>query len=205
MSGSGELVGYRLAAYDTPLWRIPNRAVGRYNDRRSPPTQYLCTHPAGPWAELLRRHGLRDPTLLAEFRHRLWVVRIPLPHRAITFDDAPALGLDAADLVADDWRACQDLALRLQADDDEPDAFVVPSAALPGTTNIVAFGPRLAIPFDAEPIDPEDLPTALAAEDARPVESLLGLVRYRGMRHRGHQAWADGVTPPPVDTPVLDR
>jgi hypothetical protein len=68
--------------------------------------------------------------------------------------------------------------------------------------NYVVFGPRVAVPFDAVPFDDEDLPTAHAAEDARPLEALLGLVCFRGMVHGGYATWSTGGVLPPLAVPV---
>ena len=197
------ITGYRLAAYDTPLWVNPNRTLGRYNGPGAPPTQYLCGHPSGPWAEFLRYHGERDPEAVASLRTRLWAVRVPSePILDVTFDNAATLGMVPADLVDDDWIACQALAARVYADPDLPDVLRVPSAALPGTVNFVVFGPRLAVPFDAVPFDNEDLPTAHAAEDARPLDALLAFVRFKGEPHDGYVKWNNDEELVPLAVPV---
>ena len=49
-----EVVTFRLANYETPLWSVENFSAGRYNDADSGYTQYLSLHPLTPWAELLR-------------------------------------------------------------------------------------------------------------------------------------------------------
>lgn len=197
------ITGYRIAAYDTPLWVNPIRSLGRYNGPDAPPTQYLCGHPSGPWAEFLRYHNERDPAVAASLRTRLWVVRIPAePILDVTFDTASALGIEPEVLVDDDWTACQTLAARVYADPELPDMLRVPSAALPGTVNYIVFGPRLVVPYDAVPFDEEDLPTAHAAEDARPLDVLLGLVRYTGEPHEGYVQWTNGEELAPLAIPV---
>ncbi len=195
------VVGFRHAAYDTPLWRNPNRNPGRYNGPGGAPTQYLCGHPAGPWAELLRGHNASDPVLVGGLRLRLWAVRVPGPIFEISFGNAQDFSVAPYDLVADDWGPCQELAARVAANSALPDTFAVPSAALPGTVNIVIVGPRVAVPFDAEVIDDIDVPVAHTAEDARALASLVPLVRYRGMRHLAYDAWAAGMPFGPVDVP----
>ncbi len=59
----------------------------------------------------------------------------------ITFDNADTYGLSADDLVADNQTACRDLARQFRNDPDGPRALVVPSAALPGTQNLVLLDP----------------------------------------------------------------
>jgi RES domain-containing protein len=196
------ITGYRVAGYDTPLWVNPNRTPGRYNGPGAPPTQYLCGHPAGPWAELLRFHDERDPAAVATLRTRLWAVRVPEPILEITFANAHLHGIHPKDLVDDDWTACQALATRVHADPTLPDTLCVPSAALPGTVNYVILGPRIAVPFDALPLDEEDLSTAHAAEDARALDTMLGLVCFRGQPHAGYVKWSNGDVLAPLAVPV---
>src|SRR5712691_8607339 len=37
------------------------RGAGQYNKEGVGPTQYMCLHPLGPWAELLRGEDRRQP------------------------------------------------------------------------------------------------------------------------------------------------
>ncbi len=64
------IVAYRFASWDTPLWINENRSEARFNRVGDPPTQYLCLHPLGPHAELLRSQGIRDAHELADVRMR---------------------------------------------------------------------------------------------------------------------------------------
>lgn len=189
-----ELVAYRLAAWDTPFWVRPNRGPARYHDAMAGPTQYLSLHPLGPWAEHLRAHGIREPERLAELRLRLWAVRLEADRvQALDFDSAEQHGLRPADLVSDDHGACRAFADRVRLDPSAPVVWRVPSAALPGTRNLVIFGPRVASAYGAPPIDPEvDLPAAVAADRATTIEGLLARVRHRGERHAELEAWRRG-------------
>jgi hypothetical protein len=45
--------------------------------------------------------------------------------------------------------------------------MVVPSAALLGTHNLIAFGVRLLHPFVSEPLMPEEIPTGHLTDGAR--------------------------------------
>jgi hypothetical protein len=139
---------------------------------------------------------------VATLRTRLWAVRVPEPIVELTFANAHRFGIDPEALVDDDWTACQALAARVYADPNLPDTLCVPSAALPGSVNYVLFGPRIAIPFDAPPVDVEDLSTAHAAEDARALETVLGSVCFRGMAHAGYVEWSNGGVLAPVAVPV---
>lgn len=204
-----ELVTFRLANYETPLWAVPNFAAGRYNDPDDGPTQYLGLHPMTPWAELLRNEDRRTRERALMLRYPLWAIRAQLAVEPaeLTFESAPEFGIRPEDLVADDHRACRALARRLRA--DGPPAFTAPSAALPGTRNLVVLEPRVLTGWQVEPIDAIDWPGALAAQDGRCPDGLWDLVHHRGARraHAGLAAWAAGedhvfAEPGPPATPA---
>lgn len=65
------------------------------------------------------------------------VLRTPCPHRRRAVPAAAKWGLGTGDLVDDDWSACHTAARRLRA--AGVDTIRVPSAALPGTENLVLF------------------------------------------------------------------
>jgi hypothetical protein len=185
-------VAFRLAAWRRPLRTEPSRVAGRFHRvTEESPTQYLCLHPLGPWAEFLRGSGLRTPEQLALVRHRAWALRIDLSGLVrIGFDEAPQHGLRPGDLVSDDLRACHRLADRLRAA-GVPGA-IVPSAALPGTGNVVLFGARAAAPYLNEPLSAVDVPASLTADGGRPPLGLLARVRRRGGPHAALEAWLVG-------------
>ncbi len=188
-----DLAGFRVASWDTPLRVNPNRQPGRFNYAESPPTQYISLHPLASWAEYIRWHDLREPDALREIRLGVWAIRaIAQDLLVLDYNNAEALGIRAEDLISDDWSQCQALAERLRADRRAPAVLQVPSAALPGARNLVILGPRVAVPYSFTPIDPIDVPVTLCAAGARPPESLLGLVRYRGQDHAEYQAWQRG-------------
>jgi len=189
------LTTFRLAAYETPLWAIENFSAGRYNDVGDGATQYLSLHPMTPWAELLRNERRRSAEAALQLRLPLWTIKLDL-NRApteITFDNASAHGLTADDLVADDESACRDFARKFRSDPDGPRALLVPSAALPGTQNLVLLDPHVAISYLAEPIAPEDLPTCMAAQDGRCPDELWNLVHHHHSprMHAELEAWHD--------------
>jgi hypothetical protein len=189
----GSLVpAYRLAAWRRPLRTEPSRVAGRFHRMtEESPTQYLCLHPLGPWAEFLRASELRTPAQLAVVRHRTWALRVDLAGLLrIGFADAAAHGVRPGDLVSDDLRACHRLADRLRAS-GAPGA-IVPSAALPGTDNIVLFGERAAAPYLVEPVSRVDVPASLTADGGRPPLGLLERVRRRGVPHAALEAWRAG-------------
>ena len=184
---------YRLASYATPLRTEPARRPGRYHTGAEPtPTQYACLHPLGPFAELMRAHSLRSPEQILQVRARTWALRLETDRLLkITFDTAPEVGLRAEDLVADDQGRCRELAgeLRLRG---VPGA-IVPSAALPGTRNVVLFGACVASPYLLDPVGPVDAPASITADGGRPALGLLERVRFRGQPHAALAAWRRGV------------
>lgn len=187
-------VGYRAAAFETPLWGFPNVSAGRWNRAGSWPAQYLSLHPMTPWAELLRNLDLRTPDEARRMRVPIWAIRVeladdPLP---IDFEDAADHGLGPEDLVADDRTACQALAAALR--DRGVGSVLVPSAALPGTQNLVVLEPAVVIDYHQAPIDRDDYPTSMLAQDGRCPEGLWTKVHYIGVGtiHPALQAYVDG-------------
>jgi hypothetical protein len=189
-----ELVAFRLANYETPLWAVENFAAGRYNDAFAGYTQYLSLHPLTPWAELLRNEDRRTRERALLMRYPLWALRLRLAESpiALTFDNAAEFGLDPEDLVADDQGPCRALAARFRAGGTS--AFLAPSAALPGTTNLIVLEPRVLTFWTIEPIDDQDWPGSLAAQDGRCPEGLWELVHYcaAGTQHAAFEAWSRG-------------
>jgi RES domain-containing protein len=184
---------FRISAWDTPLRVNPNRTAARYNQAGSPATQYLCLHPLGPWAEYIRFNGLREAAELAARRLRLWAVKVDLSAALeISFANATRFGLDPEDLTGDDHSPCQRFADTLRDDSSAPKMIVVPSAALPGTRNVVIFGERAAIPFNWQPLGPTDLPAAIVAESSGAPRGIVSLVRYRGQPNPELEAWEAG-------------
>jgi hypothetical protein len=189
-----ELVGFRLANYETPLWSVENFAAGRYNDAFSGSTQYLGLHPMTPWAEVLRNEDRRTRERALLLRYPLWALRVQLDVEPfeLTFDNAAMFGLRPADLVADGHGPCRALAATFRT--AGPTAFTAPSAALPGTRNLVVLEPRVLVAWEQVPLDEIDWPGSLAAQDGRCPEGLWDLVRFRGTRakHPALRAWERG-------------
>lgn len=183
------LTAFRLASWRRPLRTEPSRVPGRFHVATDEDaTQYLCLHPLGPWAEFLRGEDLRE---VDHIRQRVWALRLRVRGLVrLGFAEAAAHGLRPGDLVSDDHRACRRLAARLR--DAGAAGAIVPSAALPGTENVVLFGARVSSPWTVEPLGPIDLPAGLTADAARPPARLVGAVRYRGDAHRGLEAWRGG-------------
>lgn len=191
---SYELVAYRACGHETPLWAFPNLSDGRYNRAGRLPTQYLSLHPMTPWAELLRNLDHRTANQARTMRVEIWGVRISLidDPAEISFDTAGSHGVDAEDLVSDDYEQCQALAEQLHANGAH--SFIAPSAALPGTSNLVVLEPAVVTDYHSEPIDPEDWPTALLAQNGRCPENLWDHVHYKASpaEHEALTAWRTG-------------
>ena len=189
-----EFVAFRLANYETPLWAVENFAAGRYNEAGSGFAQYLSFHPLTPWAELLRNEDRRTRERALLMRYPLWAIRAEIDDAPLelTFDNAGEFGLSPDDLVSDDQGPCRSLAQAFRA--DGPTAFTAPSAALPGTTNLVVLEPRVLAPWNQVPLDELDWPGSLASQDGRCPEGLWDLVHYRESpnRHAALQAWEAG-------------
>jgi hypothetical protein len=189
-----EFVAFRLANYETPLWSVPNFAAGRYNEPDAGFTQYLSLHPLTPWAELLRNEERRTREQAVLMRYPLWALRLRFdePPLELTFENAPDFGVNAEDLVADDHTPCRTLAQTFR--NGGPSAFIAPSAALPGTKNLVVIEPHVLVSWNQIPIDEIDWPGSLASQDGRCPEGLWDLVHYRATRrkHAGLEAWEDG-------------
>src|SRR5262245_52625447 len=167
------MIAYRLATYGSPLRTEPARQSGRYYTGSEPePTQYLCLHPLGPFAEFLRGNALRLPEQARQVRERTWVLRLePDALLEIGFDNAQDFGLDPEDLVDDDPERCQALAGELR--NAGVPGISVPSAALPGTQNVVLFGARVGSPYVLEALGAVDVPSSITADGGRPPTTLL--------------------------------
>jgi hypothetical protein len=191
---SSELIAFRLANYETPLWSVENFAAGRYNEPDSGFAQYLSLHPLTPWAELLRNEDRRTRERAVLMRYPLWAIRVPLEDEPVelTFDNAGEFGLTAEELVADDHGPCRALAETFRR--DGPETFLAPSAALPGTTNLVVLKPHVLAPWNQIPLDEIDWPGSLTSQDGRCPEGLWDLVHYRatGRTHAALDAWRNG-------------
>jgi len=194
------VTAYRHAPWDTPWRASPNREQGRFHRALDSPTQYLCLHPLGVAAELLRHLGAAAAEDLDTIALRLWAAKVDLDGLTrIDFDRCTGFGITPAELVGDDYGPTQALAERLRGGGAA--GLIAPSAALPGTEMVILFGPRILSPFLFDPVDPDDqLATAHAAERARPADEVVSLVRWFGDAHVGLAEWqAGGVMPVLVD------
>jgi hypothetical protein len=54
------------------------------------------------------------------------------------------------------------------------------------------LGPRVATPYLTTPVSAIDIPASITAQDARPLVSLLDVVRFVGDVHPALEAWQAG-------------
>src|SRR5262249_57515551 len=99
------------------------------------------------------------------------------------------VGGRAEEVVGDEWGPCEELAVTLRSQEH---GVIVPSAALPGTRNVVLFGPRVAAPYLTRPVSTVDIPASITADGARPPGSLRSVVRFAGDEHAALDAWRNG-------------
>ena len=178
---------FRHAAYDSPWRALPNPAEGRFHRAQREIVQYLSLHPLGPAAEMLRHNvgpgGNPDDVLL-----NLWTAVADVDEvTRVDFDDCAAYGITADELVGDDYGPTQALADAIRATDST--AMVVPSAALPGTRNLVLFGVRFLHPYLWAPLMAEEIPTGHLADGARPAAEVVAHIRWRGTAHKAAEQW----------------
>lgn len=196
-------VAYRHAAYDSPWWAYPSSREGRFHRPGVDTVQYLCLHPLGPVAEMLRHNlgpgGDPDDVLL-----NLWAVRVEVDDLVhISFDDCASYGITPDQLVGDDYRPTQALADRMRAKGSP--GLIVPSAALPGTDNVVLFGIRLLHPYLWPPLMAEEIPTGHISDGARPAREVASLVRWLGDPHPSLGQWKTTGSYEPFDDPAALR
>lgn len=181
------LIAYRHAAYDTPWWASPSSRSGRFHRSGEDTVQYLCLHPLGPAAEILRHHvgPEGDPD---EVTLNLWSAIVDVGDVVeIDFDNTASYGCTPDDLVGDDYMPTQSLAEQVRR--TGVSGMTVPSAALPGTHNLVLFGTRVLHPYLWRPLIPEEVQTGHISDGARPAAEVFGHVRWFGTPHGAVEQW----------------
>lgn len=175
-------LAYRTTTYDVPLWVEPNRRDGRWNIAGHGCTQYFCLDPEAPYAEKLRYESLRTDDDATTYRASLWQARIDEASVVdySTFEKAEAAGFPAEALVEDDHERCQAEATWLVS--HGVTALLTPSAALPGSTNVTIFGPRVEISWTTERRLTSQMPVQKLSTGAPPA-GLADRVRYFGEEH----------------------
>jgi hypothetical protein len=82
---------------------------------------------------------------------------------------------------------------------------VVPSAALPGTHNLIVFGVRLLHPFLWEPLMPEEIPTGHLTDGARSAAEVASHVRWFATPHPAAEKWKATGAYDLFDDPMASR
>ena len=194
---------YRHAAYDSPWWAFPSPDDGRFHRAARDTVQYLSLHPLGPAAEMLRHQvgpdGNPDDLIL-----NLWAAAVDVDDvKRVDFDDCATYGRTVDELVGDDYTATQALADAVRA--SGATAMIVPSAALPGTHNLVLFGVRLLQPYLWEPLMAEEIPTGHLSDGARAAAEVAGHVRWIGRPHTAAEQWKATGSYDLFDDPLATR
>jgi hypothetical protein len=177
-------IAHRYSSYDTPFWVRENTQVGRWHAAGDGATQYLSSSTDGAWAELIRNEELRAEDEVALVSVSMWAVAISqgMIVDYSSFELAEAAGFDPVALVDEDYERCQREGARLRALSYA--GVLAPSAALPGTTNLTLFGPRMASTWDHPPLLASSIPATIITKGAPP-PGLLGRIRHRGEVHTG--------------------
>lgn len=197
------LTVFRHAAYDSPWWAIPSSRGGRFHRGSIEIVQYLCLHPLGPAAEMLRHNlgpaGNPDDVLL-----NLWTALIGLDDLTqVDFKDCVKYGLTPDELVGDDYVPTQALADDVRGSGAV--GMIVPSAALPGTYNLILFGVRVLNPFLSQPLTPEEIPTGHLTDGARSPAEVVSNVRWFGAPHKALEQWKTTGSYDLFDDPMATR
>lgn len=171
-----------------PLWASASRRGGRWNLSHQDATQYAALSAEAPFAELIRHENLRTEEEAAMLRTTLWQLRVDEGALAdySTFEKAEEAGFPPEALVDDDHERCQAEAAWLRSHGLR--GVLGPSAALPGSTNLTLFGPRVAVQWDVPPKLAFALPVQRLATGAPP-RGLVGRVCYYGQAHAGLRSY----------------
>jgi RES domain len=194
---------FRHAAYDSPWWAFPSSRSGRFNRAKQDTTQYLCLHPLGPAAEMLRHNvgpaGDPDDVIL-----NLWTATVELDDVVrVDFDDCAGYGCTPDELVGENYAPTQSLADQVRARGAR--AMVVPSAALSGTHNLILFGERVLHPYHWQPLAPEEIPTGHLTDGARVAAEISSHVRWFGSEHTALEQWKTTGGYELFDDPIATR
>jgi hypothetical protein len=134
------------------------------------------------------RHNVGPTGDPDEMMLNLWTVVVDVGGVvAVDFDNCSSFAITPDDLVGDDHGPTRALADRLR--DGGASGLRVPSAALPGTDNLVVFGARVIHPFLQEPPSDVECPTGHLTDGARPAAEVAALVRWIGDPHAALDAW----------------
>ena len=118
----------------------------------------------------------------------LWTAVVELSDATrVEFDECAGYGCTPDELVGDEHAPTQSLADQVRASGAR--AMVVPSAALPGTHNLILFGESVLHPYLWQPLAPEEIPTGHLADGARVAGEMASHVRWFGSDHTALEQW----------------
>jgi hypothetical protein len=183
---------FRHAAYRTPWWLGPSAYPGRFHKAGGQTVQYLSRHPLGPAAEMLRHAFFNggDPN---DLKLNLWTAVLEIDtYVRVHFDNCESdHGITPEQLIGDDYEPTQNLAESVAGTGVQ--AMFVPSAALPGTDNVVLFGRRLSADYLTEPLSEVEIPTGHLSDEAHAPRELIlqGLLCRFGETHHGLDRWRE--------------
>lgn len=197
------LTVFRHASYDSPWWAFPSTRAGRFHRAPSDTVQYLSLHPLGPAAEMLR-HNLGAGGNSDDIVMNLWTAVVDVDDvTRVDFDDCTRYGLTADELVGDDYTRTQGLADVVRS--GGATAMRVPSAALPGTDNLILFGARVLNPFLGDPLTPDEIPTGHLTDGARSPQEVARYVRWFDTPHKAAEQWKATGRYDLFDDPIVTR
>jgi RES domain len=134
----------------------------------------------------------------------LWTATVDVDEvTRIDFDDCAKYGITVDELVGDDYQPTQALAATVLA--SGATAMVAPSAALPGTHNLMLFGVRFLHPYLWKPLTDDDIPTGHLSDGARPPAEVAAHVRWKGTAHTAAEQWKATGAYDPFDDPIATR
>jgi hypothetical protein len=134
----------------------------------------------------------------------LWTATVDVDKvTRIDFDDCAAYGITADELVGEDYRSTQAVAAAVLA--TGATAMVAPSAALPGTHNLMLFGIRFLHPYLWAPLTDDDVPTGHLTDGARPPAEVAAHVRWRGTAHKAAEQWKATAAYDLFEDPIATR
>ena len=132
----------------------------------------------------------------------LWTAVVDVDDRHASTSTTARYGLTPDQLVGEDYtptRALADVVTSSGAT-----AMIVPSAALPGTHNLILFGVRVLNPFSAHP-HAEEIPTGHLTDGARAPAEAAPYVRWFGTPHKAAEQWKTTGNYEPFDDPTAMR
>jgi hypothetical protein len=135
------------------------------------------------------RHNVGQGGDADEVILKLWTAVVDVGDvKRIDFDECTTYGCTPEELVGDNYAPTQLLADEVRG--SGASAVEVPSAALPGTHNLILFGVRVLHSFLSQPFAPdEEIPTGHLTNGARVPAEVASRVRWFGSEHSAVERW----------------